>query len=197
MLLKSSANSWLRTEPNIQPDLEQYPDVGFPVEGERASPAAGGGRPRQLRELLQGQAVAAAQAAQPAQAAETQAATEGEATPTPAPQTSGVVESSPDTARLVVIGSGEFLTDVVFQISSSMTPNRYLNSLQLVQNAVDWSVEDLDLLAIRARGQSTRVLAPLTPVNSGSGRFRTTAWRWPRWSASGSCGTCGARTNGR
>ena len=43
-----------------------------------------------------------------------------------------------------------------------MSQDRYLNSLQFVQNAVDWSVEDLDLLDIRARGASTRVLQPLT-----------------------------------
>ena len=83
------------------------------------------------------------------------------ATPTPAPQTGSVIEASPDTARLVVIGSSEFLTDMVFQISGSMSGDRYLNSLQLLQNAVDWSVEDLDLLGIRARGASARVLKPM------------------------------------
>jgi ABC-2 type transport system permease protein len=62
----------------------------------------------------------------------------------------------------VVIGSAEFLTDVVFQISSSLTPDRYLNSLQFLQNAVDWSVEDVDLLSIRSRGTHARVLAPMS-----------------------------------
>jgi ABC-2 type transport system permease protein len=71
-------------------------------------------------------------------------------------------------ARLVVVGSAEFLTDVVFQISSSLTQDRYLNSLQFLQNAVDWSVEDLDLLSIRSRGTQTRVL---TPMASGDQRF--------------------------
>ena len=84
-------------------------------------------------------------------------------TPTPAPQTASVIEASPDTARLVVIGSSDFLTDIIFQISSSMSGDRYLNSLKLLQNAVDWSVEDLDLLGIRARGTSVRVLKPMAP----------------------------------
>ena len=70
---------------------------------------------------------------------------------------------SPDTARLTVIGSGDFLNDTVFQISSQLSANRYLNSLQLIQNAVDWSVEDMDLLSIRSRGSNTRVLDPLQP----------------------------------
>ncbi len=61
----------------------------------------------------------------------------------------------------MVIGSGDFLTDALFEVSSSVAADRYLNSLQLAQNAVDWSVEDLDLLNIRSRGTSARVLDPL------------------------------------
>ena len=56
----------------------------------------------------------------------------------------------------------EFLDDLVFQLSYSMSADRYLNSLQLFQNAIDWSVEDLDLLEIRSRGTYTRLLVPLT-----------------------------------
>jgi ABC-2 type transport system permease protein len=165
ILLKSSAGSWLRTDPNIQPDLQKYPESGFPVEGELAARPLAVSVQGVFDSYFKGKPSPLAQAAPAAvQSGDQQAA----ATPTVAPQTasavqtSGVVESSPDTARLVVIGSSDFLTDVVFQISSSMTPDRYLNSLQLIQNAVDWSVEDLDLLGIRARGQSTRVLEPLT-----------------------------------
>ena len=83
------------------------------------------------------------------------------ATPTPAPQTSSLIESSPDTARLVVVGSGEFVDDTILQLSSRVSQDRYLNSLQFMQNAVDWSVEDLDLLTIRSRGTATRVLRPM------------------------------------
>ena len=62
----------------------------------------------------------------------------------------------------MVIGSAEFLNDIVFDLSSSLSFDRYLNSLQLAQNSVDWSVEDLDLLTIRSRGTASRVLNPLT-----------------------------------
>jgi hypothetical protein len=50
---------------------------------------------------------------------------------------------------------------LVFEISSALGNERYLNSLQLLQNAVDWGVEDLELLGIRARGTHARVLDPL------------------------------------
>ena len=47
------------------------------------------------------------------------------------------------------------------QLSARVSQDRYLNNLQFVQNAVDWSVEDLDLLTIRSRGAATRVLRPM------------------------------------
>ncbi len=43
-------------------------------------------------------------------------------------------------------------------LSSRLTQNRDLANLQFMQNAVDWSVEDLDLLSIRSRGTIARVL---------------------------------------
>jgi ABC-2 type transport system permease protein len=74
----------------------------------------------------------------------------------------GTIESSPDSARLVVFGSAAFLDDIVFSISANLGQERFLNSLKLVQNAVAWSTEDLDLLTIRARGTGARLLKPLT-----------------------------------
>jgi ABC-2 type transport system permease protein len=74
----------------------------------------------------------------------------------------GTIDASPETARLIVFGSAAFLDDIVFQISSNMSQDRYINSLKLIQNAVSWSTEDLDLLNIRTRGTSVRVLNPLT-----------------------------------
>jgi ABC-2 type transport system permease protein len=61
-----------------------------------------------------------------------------------------------------VVGSAEFLNDFVFRMSSTLSQDRYLNSLQFAQNCVDWSVEDLDLLGIRSRGTTSRLLMPLS-----------------------------------
>ena len=63
---------------------------------------------------------------------------------------------------MVIIGSLEFLDDVILELSASMGTERYLNNLALVQNAVAWSVEDLDLLDISARGTAARILIDLT-----------------------------------
>jgi ABC-2 type transport system permease protein len=156
VLLKSSPKSWLRTSTDVTPNLQKYPDLGFPIEGEQAS--------RPLAVAVTGKFDSFFKGKQsPLLQQDAAAAQAGSPTPTPQAQTSSILESSADGARLVVIGSGEFLTDVIFEVSSSMTPDRYLNSLQLAQNAVDWSVEDTDLLNIRARGTSSRVLNALEP----------------------------------
>jgi ABC-2 type transport system permease protein len=72
-----------------------------------------------------------------------------------------LIERSPDGTRLVVVGCSEFVNDTVISISRSLSPDRFLNSLQFVQNLVDWSVEDEDLLTIRAREGHARLLRPM------------------------------------
>jgi len=143
-LLHSSPDSWLRTNIDINPNVEQYPRFGFPVEGDTGA--------QTLAVSIQGsfESYFKDKELQPA---------EGQ-TIDPNLQV-GQLDTSPETARLVVVGSSEFLDDVVFNISSNLQPDRYRNSLLFMQNAVDWSVEDLDLLGIRARGSQTRVLQPL------------------------------------
>ncbi len=157
-LLQSSPASWTQTDTSIQPNLEVYPDLGFAVGGEqKAYP---------LAISVQGSFESAFQG-QPSPLTEAQAenAEEGEeSTDVSTPQEAGpgTIEVSPSTSRLVVIGSAEFLDDIVFEISSRLAPDRYLNSLTLVLNAVAWSTEDVDLLTISSRGAQARVLAPLT-----------------------------------
>ena len=147
VLLQSSKDSWLRTNVDIQPNFDLYPDLGFAREGEA--------EPHTLAVSIQGIFDSTFEDIPAPIAAEDEFGVDGATTPA-----AGVIRTSPESARLVVIGSAEFLDDIVFDISSSLTRDRYLNSLQFIQNSVDWSVEDLDLLSIRSRGRATRVLSP-------------------------------------
>ncbi len=160
VLLRSSEQSWLRTDTNIQPSFQLYPDLGFAIEGEpKAYPLAVSVQ-GVFESYFKDEPSPFQTAASDLDSALGQPPTG--ATPTPAPaQPLSLLEESPDSARLVVIGSAEFLDDLVLQISSQLSQDFYLNNLQLLQNAVDWSVEDLDLLSIRARGTITRVLKPM------------------------------------
>lgn len=160
VLMQSSDRAWLRTDTDIQPNFDLYPERGYPVEGEmRAYPL-----------VVSSQGVFESYftdrpspfAVDPL--ADALAADDPNAPPTPdSPQADiTTLTTSAPSARLVVIGSGEFLNDFVLQLSSQILGDQVLNNLQFAHNAVDWSVEDTDLLSIRSRGAYTRLLDPLT-----------------------------------
>ena len=74
---------------------------------------------------------------------------------------SGVISQSPESARLIVLGSSEFVADQTLQLLSSVGGTLYTNSIQTLTNIVNWSVEDASLLSIRSRGHFNRTLIPL------------------------------------
>lgn len=154
VLLNSSPLSWLRTNSDIQPNFQLYPEMGFPVEGEQQSHVMAVSVQDTFESFFKGKP---SPLAVPANAA----GESGLAEPTPEAAQSPVLESSLGNARLVIISSAEFVDDFVLELSSRISQDRYLNNLTFLQNAVDWSVEDLDLLSIRARGTYTRLLEPL------------------------------------
>ena len=125
-LLQSTAGSWLRTEMNIQPDFDLYPEYGFAIGSEYASyPVA---------VAVEGVFVSAYKEI---------GAPVGEVDLENPPDTQlGTIEVSPASARLVVFGTAEFVDDIVFQISSNLSADRYLNSLKLLVNSVAWATED-------------------------------------------------------
>jgi ABC-2 type transport system permease protein len=166
ILMSSNSTSWLAPDVNIMPDLKTYPDLGFApgvnpnsyplavsVVGSFKSYFAGQARPIAVTPTPSDPY---AQSLQP-----TEIPTPEGATPEPAP-VSTTIGQSPDTSRLVVIGSNFFVDDFVLNLSSRLSQDRYVNNLRFLQNAVDWAVEDQDLLAIRSRGTYTHLLNALT-----------------------------------
>jgi len=161
VLLRSTSGSWETTNPNIQPNPNVYPKYGFPVEGKAQSYTLAVAVEGSFQSFFKGKEIPT----QPTDTTQNQSSgqTSDQSTQNASPPASiGTLDQSPDTARLVVVGSAEFLNDNVLQISQSFNSDRYLNSLQLIQNAVDWFVQDTDLATIRARGATVRVLNPLT-----------------------------------
>ena len=49
----------------------------------------------------------------------------------------------------------------MLELASAGLGTRYLKPVELIENAVDWSLEERDLLAIRGRAQFSRTLDPL------------------------------------
>ncbi|MEN6478765.1 MAG: Gldg family protein [Anaerolineales bacterium] len=142
-LVRSSSQSWLQTDTNINPDFSTYPDYGFAVVAPQQSYPLG---------------VAVTGTFTSAYAESGVPASDDGTTPDTA-----LLTESPATAHLIVLGSAEFLNDTVFAISSQLAVDRHMNSIQLIQNAVAWCVEEPDMLAIRTKGNATmRVLASLS-----------------------------------
>jgi len=158
-LLASSPASWLHYDTNIQPDFERFPRFGF-AEGEEKESrilavSLQGSFPSFFKEKPDPRVL-------PAAGTEQDAGQTQEKRPAPAPLTP-LIPKSPESSRLVVVGSSEFISDTVISIAQSMGQDRILNSLEFLQNLIDWSVEDEGLLAIRSRGSHARVLPPVTP----------------------------------
>jgi ABC-2 type transport system permease protein len=166
VLLRSSAQSWLNTPASesagvdFQPNYTLYPQTGFPqpaqgeklqsyplgisMRGEFESAYKGKPSPMQESPVNNPQGPASPGQKEPEQA-----------------KVVAPLERSPNGTRLVVLSSSDFLNDTVLDLSARLTQERFQNNLHLIQNAIDWSAEDLDLLSIRARGTYTRVLLPV------------------------------------
>lgn len=163
-LIRSSEGSWTSDSENMQPDFEAHGALGFARGEDRGS--------HLLAVAVEGR-FQSAFAGQPSPLLA--AADDGEETDEPAldpetgepvsadepPVISGVVESSPASARLILIGSSTFLSDTAISLATEATQNRYLKPLELVQNTLDWSLEDRGLLELRGRGQFSRMLEPV------------------------------------
>jgi len=169
-LLSSSPDSWFHKSPEIQPDFDRFPRSGF-ADGQ-------GVGPQPLAVSLKGSFTSffadkpdprsAVAKNEPEQAGAK--VRRGEKPPSSLPLTPAI-HKSPDSSRLIVVGSSEFISDTIISIAQSMGQDRILNSLEFLQNLIDWSVEDEGLLAIRSRGSHARVLYPLTPRQQ-------TFWEW-------------------
>jgi ABC-2 type transport system permease protein len=146
-LIRSTSSSWVRAESDVQPNFQLYPDVGFAVGDERKS--------QTLAVALKGEFESAFKnKPNPLFNAKATGAEPG------ADLTGRTLKKSPASARLVVVGSSSFVTDIVLNLSRQSGGDRAMNNLQFVENILDWSVADVELLTIRSRGTFARTLLP-------------------------------------
>jgi len=162
VLLRSTEGAWLRDDLDVNPDLVAYPQYGFPVVGEQAAYPLAVSVRGSFESYFKGRPSPFEGGAESPEALGPTAPGEEASSPEQETPVLGTIEASPESSRLVVVGSAEFLDDTVLDISRSLSRDRYLYNLQLVLNTVDWAVEDEDLLTIRSRGTYARVLPDLT-----------------------------------
>jgi ABC-2 type transport system permease protein len=71
------------------------------------------------------------------------------------------IERSPESARIVVFASNDFLDDQILAAVVAASGTQYLGPLELLVNTLDWSLQNDKLLRIRSRGHFNRTLPPM------------------------------------
>ena len=196
-LLSSSPESWVSSDLNILPDYRAWPDTGFEPVGERGARLLAVAVEGRFDSFFKGKDSPLARPPEKeakddqAQTSsdEPEAAKEAETPPTPGPITS-VIERSPESARVILVASDTFAEDAVLDLASEGLGTLYAQPVEFLQNAIDWSLEDRGLLAIRSRAQFARTLIPMERsgqlfweyLNYGLALLGLVAvWFWRRW----------------
>ncbi|HET7502263.1 MAG TPA: Gldg family protein, partial [Kofleriaceae bacterium] len=148
VLLSSSGTSWLTSSTAVEPNLRSYPELGFP--GPKDLPADKKGRQVMAVAVSGGFSSSVAKPAKPDDKAD-------QAEKDKAAATRRIEHSPPDT-RIVVFGSSAFASDDVLSLAQQLDSDLAASNVELVHNAVDWSLADTDLLAIRSRNAASRAL---------------------------------------
>jgi ABC-2 type transport system permease protein len=160
-LLHSSPNSWLSTSMDIMPGAGLQESIGAPTEGPsaaepglRASVREEQYKPHKLGVLLQGRFNSYFSEA-----------------PRPAGDDSGrmladaggtaMLAHSPESARLVLYSSNDFMDDQVLSAQVMASGTQYLGPVELMLNTLDWALQDDELLEIRSRAHFNRTLPPM------------------------------------
>lgn len=149
-LARSAAKSWTSESQNVLPDYRTYPTTGFPVGDEHAGSLMAVAIEGKFDSFYQGKE-------SPLTPKGDNANTDKEA----AAQVTGIINHSPDSARLILVSSNTFASDMATELVSQGLSTHYTKPLAFIQNAIDWSLEDRSLLALRGRTQLARTLDPL------------------------------------
>jgi ABC-2 type transport system permease protein len=162
-LIESSGGAWILETPSSVPDYQAYPELGFAVGKDKGPRTLGVMMEGEFRSFFAGKpSPLAKDAARPEEKPADAAPGEPQPKKDEKASITGVIERSPQSARIILIGSSTFLTDDILNLTSSVNQTQYLAPLTFAQNVVEWSLEDRNLLALRSRGgQFSRTLAPM------------------------------------
>ncbi len=147
----SSSGSWLKRDTRLEPDFGAFPEKGFGPEQDAKLMR------RPLAVALNGGFKSFfADRPSPLLAAPSNSDL-GDSVD----RTGRTLKASNEAARLAVVGSSEFVSDLVMQMSQQVGGGKYRGNMLLVRNLMDWALEDTDLLSIRSAGAFARTLKPM------------------------------------
>ena len=161
-LLRSSSQSWLSSSTDVMPKMTRQGVSAFTPEGEQKSHLLGLVNAGRFDSYFAGKNSPLIDAESKNEAAtQEEGAAQDDSGQDNTLDVSSVIERSPDSARIILFSSNEFLNDQVLQMLGSAQQTSYVNSVQMLANAIDWSLEDSGLLSIRSRGHFNRTLPPM------------------------------------
>ncbi|WP_448547489.1 Gldg family protein [Thalassotalea fusca] len=176
-LLKSSDQAWLSKSLDVMPRVDKLGETSYLSEGETGEQILGviaqgrftsyfNSKPESLvasveKNVADDTGTEKANDSGVATNAESTTDEANEADKAPEFDITSVVTRSTDSARIILFSSNDFLNDQILQLTGGVTQDQYLNSIQLMMNAIDWSLEDSALMSIRSRGNFNRTLPPM------------------------------------
>jgi len=161
-LLSSSSESWLSNDTNVMPQVDEQGNSTFTPGTDQAVHTLAAVLQGRFESYYKGQPspLLAAPADEPVGDIESAADVPADGTEDEDSLgiVSSVIERSPESARLLVFASNDFLADQTLRMVGAADGTLYGNSIQMAANAVDWALEDQNLIGIRARGNFNRTL---------------------------------------
>ncbi|MCZ6617160.1 MAG: Gldg family protein [Gammaproteobacteria bacterium] len=160
-LLRSSSGSWLSQSTDVMPRVDDFGVSGYAPEGETGSHLLGVLLEGRFDSYFAGKTSPLLATDEESEADEENSDVSEEVEKSSLGTLSSVIERSPESARLFLFASNDFLADQTLRMVGSADGTLYGNSVQMMANVVDWSLEDRNLLSIRSRGHFNRTLPPL------------------------------------
>lgn len=163
-LLRSSPQSWLSTSVNIMPGSNTGDDDSVdsevqeqPVQGSAAETSAGETQagPQTLGVMIQGRLNSFFSDRPRPERNDEAAAQVADSF------TGSLLQRSPESARIVLYSSNDFMDDQVLNGQVMASGTRYLGPIELLLNTLDWALQDDELLKMRSRAHFNRTLPPM------------------------------------
>jgi ABC-2 type transport system permease protein len=148
VLLKSSAEAWLSNSRTITPSIDAKGRGNFkpPAPDDSAASATPLVGARNLGVALQGRF---------------KSFFADRDNPLDIPPVTGALQRSPESARIVLYSSNDFMDDQILKSIVTASGTQYLGSLELFLNTLDWALQDEQLTEIRSHAHFNRTLPPM------------------------------------
>ena len=160
-LLKSSPAAWRSTSTDVMPNVGENAQTPFAPSGDIGVVTLAGMIEGRFDSFFEESPLLAEEPEEDPADDDQAAGDEDGAAVDDIGAVTSVIGRSPESARLIVIGSSSFIADQTLGMIGAADGTRYANSVQFVANLVDWAVEDQALLTIRGRGHFNRTLPPM------------------------------------